>query len=70
MSLARLACRLKAHAYVSQPLSHVLTTVHTHPALYMCANNHTQAFCAHLHTHTRIYTLVYACIHVQAVLGP
>lgn len=63
MSTARLACRLflKAHAYVSQPLGHVLTNTHTRPALYMCANNDRQAFCAYLHTHSHLHSHI--CMH-------
>lgn len=68
MSLARLPCRLflKAHAYVSQPLGHVLTNTHTHIQPFTCAQTIEHKY---LHTHCT-YTLIYACIHTQAVLGP
>lgn len=65
MSLARLPCCLflKAHAYVSQPLGRVLTNVNTYPAVYMCLNNHTQAFCKYLHTKTQSHLQTHICMH-------
>lgn len=60
MSLARLPCRLflKARAYVSQPLGHVLTNTHTHTRPFTCAQTIERKY---LHTHLHVHAHI--CLH-------
>lgn len=51
-------------------LSAMCSLTHTHVQLSTCAQTIIDKHSVHIYTHTRIYTLIYACIHAQAVLGP